>query len=579
MSYQVFARKFRPQDFESVVGQEHVTTTLKNAIKKSRIAQSFLFSGSHGIGKTSTARILAKALNCKEGPTDEPCGKCYSCDEITRGASLDVLEIDGASNRGIDEIRTLRENVKFKPATGRYKIYIIDEVHMLTGEAFNALLKTLEEPPEHVKFIFATTEPHKVPLTILSRCQRFHFKRLSSADIHAKLGEIAKKEKIKIPDKALFLIAKSADGSLRDGEGLLDQLASFSEGDVQEKDVIFSLGLTSGETYSEFLNAIQLRDSVQILALVQALVEQGKDLEQFLKGLLERFRDLLVLVTCKQDESKWVEQDEETLAELKVLAKKFTRDELFLILSLIQQALREIKWSKAPRFLLEICLLKLANRADLKSLDEILAEIKKVGAGVKPAPTSAFSPAREIPVSDKKKADSPAAPSPLKFAQVLSRQPQTPKAQLEEINTNASSETQAIAVAEQDVSDGPLTLDDVEQVWAELLEQTKAKRMSIGMFLSESEPVEVAGNLVVFGFPTEFKFHKETIEQQTNKAFVRDILRGIMKRPVDVTFVVTEAERTEKLVPQSSAQPSPADANVIMSALEIFEGSKVIRKT
>src|SRR3989338_802344 len=245
MSYQIFARKFRPQTFEDVVGQEPITTTLKNAITKKRIAQSFLFTGSRGVGKTSTARILAKALNCDKGPAPAPCNKCSVCEEITLGNSLDVLEIDGASNRGIDEIRSLRENVKFKPARTRYKIYIIDEVHMLTGEAFNALLKTLEEPPEHVKFIFATTEPHKVPLTILSRCQRFNFKRIATDDIHAKPKESAKEEKLKIEKNALFLIAKASEGALRDAESLLDQLASFAEGKIAEKDVLLMLGLAS----------------------------------------------------------------------------------------------------------------------------------------------------------------------------------------------------------------------------------------------------------------------------------------------------------------------------------------------
>src|SRR3989338_6405581 len=236
-SYLVFARKFRPQTFEEVIGQEPITTTLKNAIEKKRVAQSFLFTGSRGVGKTSTARILAKALNCEKSPTTEPCNQCISCEEITRGTSLDILEIDGASNRGIEEIRTLRENVKFKPTHGHYKVYIIDEVHMLTGEAFNALLKTLEEPPEHVKFIFATTEPHKVPLTILSRCQRFNFKRITGGAIQSKLTEIAKQEGFKAEPRALFEIARAADGSLRDGESLLDQISTLSEGPIREEDV------------------------------------------------------------------------------------------------------------------------------------------------------------------------------------------------------------------------------------------------------------------------------------------------------------------------------------------------------
>ena len=246
--YLIFARKFRPERFEEIVGQESVTQILQNAISSGRIPQSFLFAGPRGVGKTSTARILAKALNCVKGPTDSPCNQCEICGEITRTNSLDVIEIDGASNRGIEEIRTLRENVKFKPAQSRFKIYVIDEVHMLTGEAFNALLKTLEEPPEHVKFIFATTEPHKVPLTILSRCQRFNFKRIPTEAIAEKLQEIAKAEGLKPETKALFLIARVSDGSLRDAETLLDQLGVLSEGKIREEDVLLALGLAGQET-------------------------------------------------------------------------------------------------------------------------------------------------------------------------------------------------------------------------------------------------------------------------------------------------------------------------------------------
>src|SRR3989338_4368422 len=292
-SYLVFARKFRPQTFEEVIGQEPITTTLKNAIEKKRVAQSFIFTGSRGVGKTSTARILAKALNCEKSPTTEPCNQCISCEEITRGTSLDILEIDGASNRGIEEIRTLRENVKFKPTHGRYKVYIIHEVHMLTTEAFNALLKTLEEPPPHVKFIFATTEPHKVPLTILSRCQRFNFKRIPTAEIVKKLDEIAKEEKLKIEKNALFLIAKASEGALRDAESLLDQLASFAEGKIAEKDVLLMLGLASDELYLDVLQTLRAKDGSKILSLVEDFYTQGRDLVQFAKGLLEVFRHLL----------------------------------------------------------------------------------------------------------------------------------------------------------------------------------------------------------------------------------------------------------------------------------------------
>ncbi len=391
MSYLVFARKFRPQTFDEVIGQEPITTTLKNAISKNRIAQSFLFTGSRGVGKTSTARIFAKALNCEKGPAPDPCNKCSICQEITQCTSLDILEIDGASNRGVDEIRNLRDNIKFKPARARFKIYIIDEVHMLTGEAFNALLKTLEEPPEHVKFIFATTEVHKLPLTILSRCQRFNFRRIPTEDLIAKLEEIAKKEKIKINDKALFLIAKSSEGSLRDAESLLDQMASFGEGEIKETDVTFSLGLTDEDLFFSIIESLKNKDSKSVLSAVQTISEEGKDLTQFVKGLLELFRDLLVLKVGEQTENL-VEVTEEALKSLKKLKDSFTQDELLFALTLIQQLMREIRWSETPRFLIETCLLKIVHRADLRSIDELLSELKAAGKNSGSFP--AFSPAQ-----------------------------------------------------------------------------------------------------------------------------------------------------------------------------------------
>ena len=256
MSYIVFARKYRPQNFDDIEGQSHITTTLKNAISQGRVAHAYLFAGPRGVGKTTTARILAKALNCEKGPTVKPCNSCRLCEEITQGSSLDILEIDGASNRGIDEIRNLRENVKFAPSKGSFKIYIIDEVHMLTSEAFNALLKTLEEPPKHVKFIFATTQVYKVPPTILSRCQRFDFRRISAKDIFKNLKMIIKAEKLSVDDDVLSLIAKCSDGSLRDGQVILDQIVSSVKGKVSLSEVSKMLGVIDEEVISGLAGAL-----------------------------------------------------------------------------------------------------------------------------------------------------------------------------------------------------------------------------------------------------------------------------------------------------------------------------------
>ncbi|MBI3999356.1 MAG: DNA polymerase III subunit gamma/tau, partial [Candidatus Omnitrophica bacterium] len=554
-NYLIFARKFRPQTFEEVVGQEPITTTLKNAISKGRIAQSFLFTGSRGIGKTSTARIFAKALNCEKGSSPTPCNQCSICEEITQGISLDVLEIDGASNRGIDEIRNLRENVKFKPTRGKYKVYIIDEVHMLTGEAFNALLKTLEEPPEHVKFVFATTEVHKVPLTILSRCQRFNFRRIPTEEIVEKLKEIAKQEKIKVSAKALFMIAKSSEGSLRDAESLLDQLASFGGGEIKESDITFSLGLTDSDLYFSLLEALKAKQASEVLRLVGEVAEQGKDLVQFSKGLLELFRNLLVLAIGEGTE-KLIEGADDELDWLKKMKSAFSREELLFALTLLQQLSREIRWSDTPRFLVETCLLKIASRADLRSIDDILKELKSLqknsseGLVTQPRIESPQALLRE-PEEKKEhfevKKDVVASVAKQstdchsrESGNLVPRLPHKGAASLKHSGMTESDQAASSLLRTPPRNDertnskgSSITLSDIGRVWPELLERVKATKMSCGTYLSESEPVEVVEGLVVFGFPNELKFHTDAIEKQYNKVLVRSTLKSLLGQDVN----------------------------------------------
>ncbi|MEJ2195669.1 MAG: DNA polymerase III subunit gamma/tau [Ignavibacteriaceae bacterium] len=300
MGYLVTARKWRPKVFKDVVGQEHITETLINTINNNRIAHAYLFTGPRGIGKTTTARIFAKAINCKNQKKAEPCNKCEICTEIQSGRSLDVFEIDGASNRGIDEVRTLRESVKYAPTRVKYKIYIIDEVHMLTKESFNAFLKTLEEPPEHVIFIFATTDAHKVPLTILSRCQRFDFRRIKMAIIKETLSTIAKAEKIKIDDKTLTIIAKKADGALRDAESYFDQVVSFCGDKIDSETVSQMLNLIDDEIYFEISEAILNKNFAAVFNATNKIYENGWDFLDFTEGLLEHFRNIMTVILTEQ---------------------------------------------------------------------------------------------------------------------------------------------------------------------------------------------------------------------------------------------------------------------------------------
>ena len=373
MSYLVLARKWRPLKFEDVIGQSHVVLTLQNAIKNDRLANAYLFSGPRGIGKTTIARILTKAINCENGPTTTPCNKCSYCEEITNGQSLDVFEIDGASNRGIDEVRSLRENLKYAPSPGKFKIYIIDEVHMLTDPAFNALLKTLEEPPTRVMFIFATTEPHKIPATILSRCQRFDFKRITMSEITNQLKQICKIENIKIDDDALNIIARKADGGMRDAQSLLDQAISFSGNNISGKKISELLGIIDFEIYFKITNIILEKDKTSGLLLTNDIVFNGFDLNEFLIGLNEHFRN--ILITKATNSIKHLDVVELYANKYLELSNNFTENDLLQLIKIASDTEFVLKKSSNPRLTLELALIKMIKMDSAKDLNEILSEM------------------------------------------------------------------------------------------------------------------------------------------------------------------------------------------------------------
>jgi len=381
MSYLVLARKWRPQGFDEVVGQRHVTQTLKNAILSGRVAHAFIFSGPRGVGKTTTARILAKSVNCENGPTPEPCGRCYCCQEISNGNSVDVIEIDGASNTSVEDVRELRENLKYAPSRGRAKIYIIDEVHMLSTSAFNALLKTLEEPPSHVIFIFATTEPHKIPATILSRCQHFEFRRIPQQEIVGRLRRITDEEDIIISDKGLVLIARASEGSLRDALSLLDQVVAFGGQQIKEEDLIMILGMADQETLRSFSKAILLKDPGKAILLLDDLVEKGQDLRQFSRDMTEHFRNLIMVKIAEKPDSL-IDLPEEDIAEMKQEVADVTLEDLEILFNLFLRLEGDIRVSTSPRFLLEMALVRAAQIKGLQSIDKILRKIQDLENGL-----------------------------------------------------------------------------------------------------------------------------------------------------------------------------------------------------
>ncbi len=550
-SYLVLARKYRPQSFDEVIGQDHVTTTLKNAVSLNRIGQAYLFTGPRGVGKTSMARIFAKALNCKTGPTTTPCGKCQTCLEIETGRARDVLEVDGASNRGIDEIRELRENVKFAPALGKFKIYIIDEVHQITPEAFNALLKTLEEPPAHVKFIFATTAAHKVPATILSRCQRFDFKRIATETIAAALKEIAKKEKIKIDDEALFAIAKAADGSLRDSQSILDQIAASSEDKISKSQVIRSLGALEEETLVSLMQALADHDAKTALLILDAALKEGKDPGLFLEKFLEHIRNLLFL-KVSEDLVSLVDATDSYKKSLVEQKERFSKDSLFYFFGVILHASQTLKRFELKRVPLEMALVKLAQAVPMEDISKAIEAIRFL----------------------EKKNDRPQpAPGGSSVKSLISK----PASRLEE----ERDEPDIVDLPSEDVSlslkPDEKKLVSLDGVWQLLISALKNEKISVASYLAEGEPMGLVDSVAKISFPERLSFHRESLETLENKKLVEKHLSALLEQEIRVEYEsVKELSGSDGSLSLGNSKSGASVDPALQSAMSIF-GGRIVR--
>jgi DNA polymerase-3 subunit gamma/tau len=547
MSYQVIARKYRPQRFADVVGQEHVTQTLANAIAQKRIAHAYLFCGPRGTGKTTIARIFAKCLNCSGGPKVDFDDQDPHVQEITEGRSLDVLEIDGASNNGVEQVRELRETCKYAPANSPYKIYIIDEVHMLSTAAFNALLKTLEEPPEHVKFMFATTDPEKVLPTILSRCQRFDLRRIPSALITRHLADIATREKVTIDGAALHAIARGADGGMRDAESTLDQLISFCGDKIEEPDVLSMFGLAAQNQILKLSRAVLTGEIAGALGQLDELARGGKDLGRLLGDLLNHFRNLLIFQVSKGD-LNLLEASEAEVAALKEQAILANPDVLTRVLELLADAELRLRDAASKKILLEVSLLRAIDARNALPIDAVLKQLNQLRSQNGQAPaTPAISTPAPIPVAGPASA---ARPTPVQHRPPAhSTQPVAPaKTAPPETVPPAASVPSAVNLAD---------------LWSSLIEAVGRVSPFTRGYLLDAHPVSFEKNVFVIGFDPEFADHLGLVDNSRNHTLLATKLSELGRPNAMIKFIEAEApagwaRKTE--APAPAAEPAPAKA-------------------
>ncbi|MBD7915553.1 DNA polymerase III subunit gamma/tau [Clostridium sp. Sa3CUN1] len=514
MGYTALYREWRPQNFYDIVGQEHITTTVKNQILNDRIAHAYLFCGTRGTGKTTTAKVFAKALNCLDLHDGEPCNKCEMCQKINDGLAIDVTELDAASNNGVDKIRDIIDDVKYPPQEARYKVYIMDEVHMLSTGAVNAFLKTLEEPPKNVIFILATTDPQKLPITILSRCQRFDFKRINNNEITGRLRKIVTEQNALADDRSLNLIARVSDGAMRDALSILDQAISMGNGAVEYDVLISMLGLVTNDHLFNLTNAVIQRNVEKSISIIDEVVYAGKDIYLFIKDLVSHYRNILMAKVTNNPEEV-LDMSEENIALIKEQAAKLRAEEVMRYIRILQETEVNAKLSKQARLYLELAIIKMCKIEYDTSNEVILSRINKLEEGLKNGSLKVVS----------------AAPNPDSNKRPDNVQKEIKREVRSSINTNISGN-----------ENSKVTLSDIQRAWKDILERFKARRkMIIYASMVTGKPVECKNGILTIEYEDQYKFNKDRLEKPENKAVIQEVLAEIFREDMKIVFEVEEA--------------------------------------